>query len=779
MKQRFYVKPRRLSCGSFASQQIPENSELPKRRQSNLHGFPTALMTTVLWLISTPVHACSDPGCGDWCEELPSAYFIRPLNDSRTNLALILEDSQVLHYKVEDIPFSYHAFADIPANTQENDIPPEFTELALSLGVSQATAVSQAEPEGRCISNNYQAILPFWRLLHAAKDISASDKQLLAQERLRLLSFCEKAADSLPVLAVSSEAAKPYADYLHAAAYFYAGKFDALTKDIEPTPEPKSWFQQVIRSIQDWWTTLFGNPPPIVNAPPVVSFKVLSTSSQAWVKETAIYMLGRVYLNQAQKNFQLYSENSKPDSQLLAQARDQFKTYLAAYPQGLYAQSARGLFRKIYWLDNNYADLTLTYNNQLLSFQQQAPAAEELLRFVDELETKYALNHLDEAAAWNSPILATVGAFVAMRPDPNHISTAKPVESYLAVALQAHKDGYTQAGLAALHDYLALAYRFYSERDFATVIQLTNQPMTETALSNTEFSTQVLRGLSLGALGQWDKTEKLWLELFPRSPKSGQQIQLQWLLAMTWRQEDQLNNIYAANSPTKNQKIHDFFIEFASPALLETILVNQQLNPATRTLAYRTLLTNLLTHRQYAEFLRIAKRYPDTQFEGSQYYVGSQFKYYSENTCPNLLALMGGLLKNPTSPTLLNCYGDLIAQLGSPSSAYPSGEDTALSSYTLKSYYPDGQTGLKKGGDGFKGKAYSGMDLYREVIDQQGNKGDAKAYALHSALTCFATTGYNHCGIEDIPIKQRAAWFRLLKTVYKDTIWAKQQKYYW
>ncbi|MCX7068650.1 MAG: hypothetical protein NTW85_13300 [Methylococcales bacterium] len=749
-----------------------------KQRQS------TALMTTVLWLISTPVHACTGGDCDAWCEELPSAYFIRPLNDSRTNLALILEDSQVLHYKVEDIPFSYHAFADnILANTQENDIPPDFTELALSLGVSQATAVSQAEPEGRCISNNYQAVLPFWRLLHEAKDISAPDKQLLAQERLRLLSFCEKAADSLPVLAISSEAAKPYADYLRVAAYFYAGKFDELTKDIEPipTPEPESWFKQVIHSIQDWWTTLFGNPPPpIVNAPPVVSFKVLSTSSQAWVKETAIYMLGRVYLNQAQKNFQpYYSEKFKPDSQLLAKARDQFKTYLAAYPQGLYAQSARGLFRKIYWLDNNYADLTLSYNDQLLGFQQQAPATSELLRFVDELESKYALNHLDEEAAWNSPMLATVGAFVAMRPDPEQSSTAKPVESYLAAALQAHKDGYTQAGLAALHDYLALAYRFYSERDFATVIQLTDQPMTGTALSNTEFSTQVLRGLSLGALGQWDKTEKLWLELFPRSPKSGQQVQLQWLLAMTWRQEDQLAKIYAANSPTTNQKIHDFFITYASPVLLESILVNQQLNPATRTFAYRTLLTNLLTHRQYAEFLRIAKRYPDTQFEGSQYYVGSQFKYYSENTCPNLLALMGGLLKTPTSPTLLNCYGDLIVQIGSPSSAYPNWEDTALRSYTLEYYYPAGQTGLKKDEDSFKGKNYSSIDLYKEVIDQKGNKGDAKAYALRAALTCFATTGYNHCGIEDIPIEQREAWFRLLKTTYKDTTWAKQQKYYW
>jgi hypothetical protein len=97
----------------------------------------------------------------------------------------------------------------------------------------------------------------------------------------------------------------------------------------------------------------------------------------------------------------------------------------------------------------------------------------------------------------------------------------------------------------------------------------------------------------------------------------------------------------------------------------------------------------------------------------------------------------------------------------------------------LKSYYPDDQTGLKTESDGFTGKTYTSMDLYLEVIGLPHAKDDVKAYALHRALNCHASSGNNHCGRQVIPLAQREAWFHLLKTVYKDTVWAKQQKYYW
>lgn len=745
----------------------------------------------MLWLIAAPVYASFD--CEEWCgEEAPNVYFLRPLNDSRANLALILEDLHALSFNVEDIPFHYATFANgisLP-NAEENKSSQDLIESALNLGVNridveQALGRSLAAPEGRCISNNTETILQFWRMLQTAQDIPATDKQILAQERLRLLGLCEQAADLLPALEVSSESAKPYADYLRAAAYFYAGKFDELVKDVELPPSKESWFQRVIHSVMEWFNRLFKHfkdpVPTAIKSQPVISLKALTVSSQVWVKETATYMLGRVYLNQAQQDFQPYSQELNSDSLLLAKAKDQFRAYLAEYPQGLYAESARGLYRKIDWLDNNYVLQTQIYNIQLANYRQQALDASKLLRLIDELESKYPFNHVDEGAAWDSPILASVGALMAMRPVPDHAANVKAIESYLPAVLQTHKERFVQDGLVAFHGYLALAYSFYIERDFAKVIHLTDKQTAGQYLSNAEFSSLVLRGLALGAQAQWEKTEYLWFDLFSKSTKTGQQIQLQWLLAMTWHQEQQLDKVYAKDSPIKSPKIHDFFIASASSALLETILVNQQLKPLTRTLAYNTLVEKLLAHRDYGEFLRIAKRYPVTQFESSENLNVRDFNSSLEKNdyvCPNLQELLSGLIKDSKSPVLLNCYGSLMAQLD-PHFQGQVGGDSVLAGHALESYYPAGQTGLEIETDGFEGKTYSSLDLYMEVIDLPQAKDDAKAYALHRALNCHASSGNNHCGSQIISIEQRKAWFHLLKTAYKDTTWAKQQKFYW
>jgi hypothetical protein len=368
---------------------------------------------------------------------------------------------------------------------------------------------------------------------------------------------------------------------------------------------------------------------------------------------------------------------------------------------------------------------------------------------------------------------------MAMRPDPNH--AVKAIESYFPALLQTHKERFIQDGLIAFHDYLTLAYSFYIERDFAKVIQLTDTKTIGHNLSNTEFSSLVLRGLALGAKGQWDKAEYLWLDYFSRSPKTGQQIQLQWLLAMTWQQEHRLDKIYAVDSPVKSSKIHDFFIASASPAILETVMVNRQLQPLTRTLAYNTLVEKLLSHRDYGEFLRITKHYPSAQFESSKNLIIRDFNSSlekAEYSCPNLLEIMDGLLKNPKSPVLLNCYGGLMAQLD-PAFSWGIGENFTLASYTFGSYYPYGQPGLEVDADGFKGKTYTSMDLYLEVIGLPHANDDAKAYALHRALNCHASSGNNHCGSQVITLEQRKTWFHLLQTVYKNTTWAKLQKYYW
>ncbi|MNE82820.1 hypothetical protein D3C80_1795800 [compost metagenome] len=79
----------------------------------------------------------------------------------------------------------------------------------------------------------------------------------------------------------------------------------------------------------------------------------------------------------------------------------------------------------------------------------------------------------------------------------------------------------------------------------------------------------------------------------------------------------------------------------------------------------------------------------------------------------------------------------------------------------------------------FEGPLYSRLDGYLKVIGDANAADDDRAYALYRAINCYAPSGYNGCGSQDIPPSQRKQWFRTLKSKYATTPWAKSLKYYW
>jgi hypothetical protein len=56
---------------------------------------------------------------------------------------------------------------------------------------------------------------------------------------------------------------------------------------------------------------------------------------------------------------------------------------------------------------------------------------------------------------------------------------------------------------------------------------------------------------------------------------------------------------------------------------------------------------------------------------------------------------------------------------------------------------------------------------------------DLKAYALFRAVKCYAPSGNNDCGGDDVARSVRKTWFKTLKKDFPDTPWAKSLKYYW
>lgn len=702
--------------------------------------------TLLLLFVNLPSYASGGDDCGiDECN-LPSVYFYHPSNDTRANIGLLLEDKQLIHYQIKQLPFHHKLFLNAPL--AEANFENEFASInqiasQLNINTDELNAALtrlKVIPEGRCVSSNAKTVAQFLIHINNAQ-LSLNDKQSLIKERLRLAGLCENAADNLTPLNLTTEPAQGYANYLQACAYFYAGKFDLAQNQ----------------------------------------FKTLSAHSEAWLKETAMYLLARVYLDQAQGDYDDF-DKPKTNNALLTQAKEQFTLYLKSYPTGYYSDSARGLFKKIAWLANDNLRLSQLYQQQLNDLIKNKASDARIIDFITELERKYSFNLSEQGDTWQSPQLAFIGVLQNLRGDNQYTSE---VEKTITIELLRSKKAiFEQAGLTELYDYLVLAHDFYIARDYQSVLKHTeNDKLNNKEPSNIELSRQVLRGLALGALTQWHQAEELWTSLIKQNNHSGQQVQLQYLLALSYQQQEKLDKIYTQDSLITTQVLHDFFIQFSSPTLVESLLSKSYLNSETRELAFDTFLKKSLIHRQYSEFSRFINQHRLIRTKKPKPLEAVEvinWTKYSVAHCPTLVDTVNALIKQANSATLLNCYGDYLHELSLDNYAQ---NNSVPASYTtgfdLKNYYLDTAVIIKSFADDFSGNTYSSLDFYNEVIAQNGANEEAQAYALHRAVSCFATAAYNHCGKQDIAPQQRKAWFERLKTEFKDSQWAKKQKYYW
>ena len=117
----------------------------------------------------------------------------------------------------------------------------------------------------RCASNNQQTALIYLQQLSQATDIPAEEQQSLAPKPSGHIASCDaeqsQQAELLPAN-IQSPNGLLFANYLQGALAFYNGDFTQA----------------------------------------MVAFNALSLSPQPWLKETASYMKGRVFLNSAQQN---------------------------------------------------------------------------------------------------------------------------------------------------------------------------------------------------------------------------------------------------------------------------------------------------------------------------------------------------------------------------------------------------------------------------------------------------------------------------------------------
>ncbi|MEA5123340.1 hypothetical protein [Xanthomonas floridensis] len=675
--------------------------------------------------LAAPVFASSDSGCdaslslalGDYagCQ---NTVALTPGSDTRVNLLLLLRDGQ----------------PSVVAPTTA--LEPVFTweEIAQALtppAPDGAAAINTLGGEANRCNSQERGRLAFADALNANARVSAADKaRLLAA----LPAQCPQSDGVLAPVEATSAAGKAFAHYLQAASAFYAAAFE----------------------------------------PAAQGFAGLDKADDPWLRETALYMRGRVALNAAQVDgFDEYGVQRDPpqfDTAQLARAEQSFAQYLRDYPQGRYAASARGLMRRVYWLGGNTGKLEAEYARLL-----RLPAAQRGLSDVElaqEIDNK--LLATTGPAALATPLLLAVADLRAMR------YGADSTQGLTLDALQAQRARF--ADEPALFALLLASYQYYVVHRPAQVVQMVDAGKAPAGRASVAFTTAMLKGLALEDTGAPDLAA-YWRRVLDAAEPAVQQPLAQLALARRLERDRALDQVFAAGSPITHAGIRgQLLVHAAGAELLRRQASSPSVTASERQLAAFVLLYKDLTRGQAGAFLQdrnllaklppAAAAVPDVARTTYIWWLPTQspLAAFSGSAdeggqgCPAIEAVAKVLATTPADAHAQLCVADFIR---------------ARDWDNLPINQPPSASELGGAPSQFPGGAYFRLPVYRRIIDAPHVADDDRAHALNRAISCYASSGYNHCGGESVPVAERKRWFLRLKREFPSSRWAQDLKYYW
>lgn len=693
---------------------------------------PISLLPLALLLTST-AFGCSDGDCGGSghfevmlaCNG-PTLPFLSPENDSRLNLLLLLDDKRKISLaSLIDVAtrLSSRDGADEKdsdtSDEQEatgiahakNDPPSILSQLNVDQELWQdATESSEAfeRDGGRCISNTIASARHFINAVEEAVHPQTQAKALI-EYRLRMFNECGAENDLLNYHVINTgldTPAKKFEKYLYGARAFYIGNFAEAEK----------------------------------------IFQSLSTSDQAWVQETSRYMLARVTLNQAQKDADgpwgaFKKENS--NKELLSRTEKYLESYLKDYPHGLYSDSARGLFNRVYWLQGAENKLAESYAVAWRGINQINVAS-----LVNEIDSKLLMENKSEVS-YSEPDFLIAHILLWLRPPDSDYSTMGDGRKIPA-------DGWKNM-LARLPPdtaaYLSAADSYYLRKDYRAVLLRTDPNAFQKSGSLIRFSAQVLRGLSYMSLHDWAGAERQWRSLLAAEKDLRRSYFLQLKLAMTLEQADKLDAVFSDNSPITDPELRTDLLHIVPAELLRKDMRSANQSMPEKEEATRILLFKDLTHGFYQDF-------PQDVALSKRLGIKARTTLESDtNNCGAVTETASHMASNPHDAKGLNCLADYILS-----------DEYSVDNVVLPRF--------NNPPDRFGGNKLSGLSFYRQAMSEDRSDDEQKSYALYSAINCFRQ-GFNHCGLEDVPVSERKRWFVMLKLQYRDTRWAKRQRIYW
>jgi hypothetical protein len=670
-----------------------------------------------------------------------------PSNDTRVNLMLLMAD---LHRgKNKGI---------LVGNSAGHPDSPLFALEELAGRVdpvegtdAQVTGNSTPQNDGdKCPATDGEA--RFLEAIKAEHRLAPGEQDALLAARKALRPNCvgieaEKAVANAAKTAKTAPG-KAFAQYLQGALYFWQGDYDKAAS----------------------------------------IFVSLSNADSPWVKEVSLYMVGRAIINRAQLNafddYGSFKQDWKAGPGLIADAETAFDNYLRAYPRGEYAQSARGLKRRAYWLGGMTDKLAAEYGALLALDRSERNVSDTDLAF--EIDNKLLLvlpvkmasgketqSTPDLQTLTNDPAMLAVLDLYWMR-----ISEARQSGSKLMsrAALEAQKPYF--AGQMPLYEYLLATFAFYIEKKPADVLRLVPDAARQRTFSYLQFSRQMLRGMALEAVKDHNALG-FWMQMLPGATQAFQRPELELAIAYHHERAGTVSRVFDADSPVHYPYLREvLLVTVADVALLRKQAKDASASRRERDVALFTLLSKEATRGRAADFLNDLSLAPPSAPEEGYFTIDDTLgiekppvplglfthaKNNGEYGCPTLRETEAHLAKEADNPTALLCLAEFVRVNATVSNAdiQPLSEDLG----GTQSLFPGGP--------------YVRMAAYQSVIANPKAGAADKAYALYRAVKCYAPSGNNDCGGKEVPQAQRKAWFLRLKHDYPSSRWAQELKYYW
>ncbi|WP_338534393.1 hypothetical protein ACEPWQ_05360 [Leclercia adecarboxylata] len=707
-----------------------------------------AISVSALLASAAPAFASFDMEDCKWSDEhclLKGDPVLTPGNDSRDNLLRLLSEAKSFTLPVQSIPaditrsrdvyFAYHPeWGDL-----EDPAPAAVDKPAEESLLNKQWAALQLEPvetdqdgeqENRFVSNNAGSLSQFFAALLADDSLTAEQRHALAQARLGLYAGAsdEQISASLATLPADSTALL-YKTYLTGAARFYAGDYEGADRAFAP----------------------------------------LIDSDRPWLAETAHYMLMRTALNKSSQNSMgEYGDFTidRIDRPAAEQAQKAAQAYLQRWPEGRYADSTRGMLRRINWYLQAWPQLAGLYEQQF----QQAADAGALRGLVIEYDNVYGMQFNGRAvreAFPDAPLISYIELLRALRLNSDEKPTLTQDD------LNSSKPAFEQRGKLALWRNLQLNLWQATDNN-AAILQAVKPAEQLPPHDILAFSEQVLYGEALMAQKQWPAARDFWLKLLKLSEDAEQQQYVQAKLAATLVFSGDTEAIFAADSAITNLRFRSRVLKtVVSPERLRQ-QASQGPNNEERTIALHTLLVRDLTENRFSDWLKdkklasaithpvLGKAFDDVNLSAFDWNGDAAETGY---VCRSLNETVHVLSQNANDAHALNCLGEFFRTSNTHVDLWKDSAGNDVLETAIHRKTPYGQ---------FDRQAY-----YQLVIAAPKAEPEDKSYALYRAIMCYAPSGMNECGGADVDKAQRKSWFSQLKTQYPGSPWAQKLKYYW